>query len=546
MWVTTLSNGRTYGILKRTNNTWEIVEFGQNNQLRFTGVFKDGPNILCSDGSLQSYTELNNIFTYKRSPLTGFDGSGNPQWSSTTEVLGVSTLNSVTGSPATLPNSQIFSTTTNKMALFQPGITANRTGPVYTTGYHLGIMSKGANNTFLAQTEKSTHRTYQGDYPKAGWFDAGNMVNDYAGSTVNIVDRNIITGYHGEFWKNMQTNQYNHYYDNGLAIGQFGTNRNVVGLNTLAAAGMAGNALTPMVVKDSNGDLYLWHGDESDHAGVHRWKISGLNSIAEQVIAIAYPSAYSPTGNFTDLMAGLPLSATLINNTAGWTRTPTGESTNWSANTTVLTYDKLNSNDLRILFSEAAASTNTISRDLGTNNVTSDWKISGSVAWGGHANYNANTFYQYLEVLDDAGKVLTSFYPQAEYNTGITIWGNTVSIKKTTFDTRDSVVKKLRPFEISLSGGKVSFTYDNGLPVITTISDATGNWRTPKTLRARFLNIGGWGANYGVEIDLSDLKFYKDNNAASVLPATIKLFFSMASNKFTLVAATIRTLVFWT
>ena len=48
---------------------------------------------------------------------------------------------------------------------------------------------------------------------------------------------------------------------------------------------MAGNALSASVV-EVGGDLYLYHCDESHHGGVHRWKISGLTSIREQVIPI--------------------------------------------------------------------------------------------------------------------------------------------------------------------------------------------------------------------------------------------------------------------
>jgi hypothetical protein len=173
------------------------------------------------------------------------------------------------------------------------------------TGYHLAGMQIGSNNNYLFQTEKSTHKNYSGDYPPAGYFDCGNTVNDYAGGSVNIIDRNIVTSYHGEFWKNGQTNKFNHYYDNGLAIGQFGITS--AEMSGPAFAMMAGNALTPVIVKDASGDLYLYHGDESHHAAFHRWKITGLNTIAEQVISIPYPSVYtSGPNNYVDLMKGLP------------------------------------------------------------------------------------------------------------------------------------------------------------------------------------------------------------------------------------------------
>ncbi len=64
-------------------------------------------------------------------------------------------------------------------------------------------------------------------------YDIGNHVNYNAGSSVMVLDRNVITGYHGEFWKSSQTNMYNHYLDNGLAIGQFGTAKAIILLKPL-------------------------------------------------------------------------------------------------------------------------------------------------------------------------------------------------------------------------------------------------------------------------------------------------------------------------
>ncbi len=54
---------------------------------------------------------------------------------------------------------------------------------------------------------------------------------------------------------------------------------------------MAGNALSPQLVSGANNDeMYLFHGDESYHSGMHKWKISGLSTIHEQDIPITYPS----------------------------------------------------------------------------------------------------------------------------------------------------------------------------------------------------------------------------------------------------------------
>ncbi|MEO6228745.1 MAG: T9SS type A sorting domain-containing protein [Ferruginibacter sp.] len=523
----TLSNGRTYGII-RLGTEFEIVEFPATGQMRFTGVMCSLSKILCNDGAMQDCSITGATATYMRYPLAGFDAAGNPSWSKTPEILAVEKTDIVVGSPVNFPNTQIFSTT-NKVVFYNPKAYANNVGPVYSTGCHLGIASRGTTGKFLFTTEKSTHRNYAGEFPESGWFDEGNLVNDFAGGNVNIVDRNIITSYHGEFWKNSQTNYYNHYYDNGLAIGQFGTDRIKVGMGVHAAAMMAGNALTPIVVKDSNGDLYLYHGDESDHSGVHRWKISGLNTIAEDKIVIPYPSAYITAismGN--DLMTGLPFSDTLVNNSAGWTRTPVNDiltnkySDYWNITTGVFKFNPLLSTDVHVLFANPSATDYYLNRDLGNNNVTNDWSLNGKINFKGRLNGGNNNYY--IEVLDDAAKVLTTFY-------GLTTFINyPIQSQKLLINSAvvlnkiDSInggpslsadFNKITDFNISVSGGKVTFTYGNYAPVTTTMADLTANWRKPKTVRIHFKS-NGTSPNNNMSVDISDFMFAKDTTAIQV------------------------------
>ena len=510
----TLSNGRTYAMIVKGSNS-EVVELMGNGTMRFTGILKNtvgyNSHFLCEDGSLQLYNEDNSvpiISTIKRFPLIGFDGSNNPLWSTTPELLATAITNTTLGNPVATPRTQVFSPTTNKVVLYNYKAYSNNMGPVFSSGFHLGLMQKGSNNKYLFQTEKSTHRNYGGDFPKAGMFDIGNGVSDFAGGNVNIVDKNIITSYHGEFWKASQTNKYNHYYDNGLAIGQFGTTRPQVGFGNHAAAMMAGNALTPVVAKDSNGDLYLYHGDESDHSGVHRWKITGLNTVSEQSVIITYPTSFAVTTNYLDLMAGLPFDAKLLDNTAGWTRNPVADENilyNWVVKTSVFKYDKANTTDVFINFSQAAAATYNVSRDLGTNNVTDSWKITGSVSFGSMLNGLGNNAY--MEVLDANGKLLTTLYALNNYSSPIRLFMNTAAVPASVIGGRLS--DTIKSFEISIKNGIVSFNYGSYAFPTTTISDPTGNWKTPKTLRLRFTSAPGM-PNYDIKYDVSDLRFFKD------------------------------------
>lgn len=511
---TTLSNGRTYGFIRNVHQ-WEVVEFPSSGTLRLTGI-KLGAltQVLCDDGSLQDFNTKGTTATLQRYPLVGFDAAGNPKWDTKAELLGKATMDIVNGNPVAFPNGQVFTGSTDKIAYFNYKAYANDIGPIFSTGTHLGVMKKGETDNYLFQTEKSTHRNYEGGFPEPGWFDEGNLVNDYAGGNVNIVDRNIITSYHGEFWKNSQTNKFNHYYDNGLAVGQFG----ITGpeMNGPASAMMAGNALTPVVVKDANGDLYLWHGDESHHAAIHRWKISGLNTINEQTVSIPFPSAFAAANlNYVNLMTGLPFDATLQDNTAGWTRNPTSNYdsnpwvTLWRVRTSKMSYEKLTSNDILIEFVNQTAITNTVSRDLGTNNVTKDWKVAGEIAYPEDNNVNGLVTQQFVEVLDANGKILTAFYLET-VGGKTTIYGNKTGIFSSTGMVIQKAVVKMTPFEMGVTNGVASFTYGNYAPVTSALSDASGNWRTPKTLRIRFVNNGLSGQPYKEVVGIKDLKFYKD------------------------------------
>ncbi|MEP6555000.1 MAG: hypothetical protein ABJB11_15725, partial [Ferruginibacter sp.] len=510
LYQTTLSNGRTYGFIKNVYH-WEVVEYPKNGPMRFTNTkVLELSKILCADGSLQDYVITGSAGILTKYQLTGFDGLNNPRWSTTSELMASTPTLSI-GNPTGFPKTEVL-TSSNKVVHFNYKVYANNVGPVYSSGYHLGITSRGGSQ-WLSQTEKSTYRNYSGDFPNSGYFDVGNMVNDYGGGNVNVLDRNIITSYHGEFWKNGQTNMYNHYWDNGLAIGQFGITRDkTVGES---AAMMAGNALNPKVVKDANGDYYLYHGDESDHAGIHRWKITGLNTIKEEVIPLAPPATYHDGVDYLDLMKNLTFNVIMPNNVAGWTRTPTTNSVvdkysnAFSAFTGRLKVDP-NSPDILLNFVKTTAETYTVNRDLGSNNVTESWKISGELAYPGNTP-NVNSITQYLEVLDDQNKVLARFYPELNLSTMVsTIFANKATLAKGNDATIRGDMNNLNPFEVKIINGAVTFTYSNYAPVTTTIYDAAANWKKPKTLRVIFNSTNANTAVYQTIIDLKDFKFYKD------------------------------------
>jgi hypothetical protein len=281
--LTTLSNGRTYAFLRHASNL-ALVELPATGNIRFTGIELPGlGSEMMADGSLRSASAFvaGKPMVWSIQPLTGFTASGNPVWgaSATYATSPAATQND----PVNFGSGNTAYTTSNILVSFDAGLP-----PGGSSGYHLGGIKAG-DNKWLWRTAKVTSTGYTGPYPADGAYDIGNGVK-YGGCYVRALDRTVIWGYHGEFWKNSQVNKWTQVYDDGLFVGQFG----VAGpeyTNPEAAPMMAGNAFAASVVKDSAGNAYMYQNDESYHSGIHRWKITGLNTLAEQTIPIALPAA---------------------------------------------------------------------------------------------------------------------------------------------------------------------------------------------------------------------------------------------------------------
>jgi hypothetical protein len=101
------------------------------------------------------------------------------------------------------------------------------------------------------------------------------------GNSVQAVDRQVIFGYHGEFFRNQgEAGQHFHYLDDGLFVGQFGECS--IGHNSPGGVtpGFAGNGHSPTLMKSANGDYYVWVNDESAH-GPQRWHLVNAKVIRE-------------------------------------------------------------------------------------------------------------------------------------------------------------------------------------------------------------------------------------------------------------------------
>ena len=280
--VTTLSNGRTYAFLDNYGTKGyvfpELVELRASGNIRYTGVMLKAfsKDIMTPAGDLIKMVTTNVIgnkghWEYRK--LNSYDTAGNPVWGKIDTLAKLPVIQAL--DPAYSESSYPEITSSNMLVVFNPG----RTGD----GYHLGAVKTG-DTSYLWKTAMATNKAYKGVFPADGGYDIGNNV-EYPGGHVYAVDKNIFWNYHGEFWKNSQTNIWNHVYDNGLMIGQFGI-PSLFAETRQSAPMCAGNVFSATIVK-SGSDYYIYHNDESVHGGVHRWKVSGLNTINEQTIYIS-------------------------------------------------------------------------------------------------------------------------------------------------------------------------------------------------------------------------------------------------------------------
>ena len=274
--VTTLSNGRTYAVVSSPSNKGkdEVVEL-TGSKLRLTGILlgttgdgKGKNTVLAADGSLRTVAAGNSQW-YKQA-LTGFDSAGNPQWAALSS-LATATEESRDPVPRCCGGGGIRTPITSSNIVVSLDQSKNN-------GWHLGGVKAG-DNKWLWKASPAVTSNFPLD--GLGSYDIGDGVN-YAGNVAMALGRNIVYGYHGEGWVQSQANQFMHFYDNGLFVGQFGVpGRTYEGFHPPGevVAGFAGNSFSPELVS-VNGELYMWVNDESAH-GPQRWHLIGTKNIAE-------------------------------------------------------------------------------------------------------------------------------------------------------------------------------------------------------------------------------------------------------------------------
>jgi hypothetical protein len=521
MCVSTLSNGRTYALAPfnvgidagSATYTGTIVELVTGGKLRYTGIQTNAFNtgltvVMDKDGSLISLpsTNVGQTGNWTRKPLTGFDGSNNPVYGTAAVFASVPAITNTDPVAPAIGSLAANHITSNGLLVSFDG---SGYSPPRSTGYRLGGIKNGQ---WKWKTSFVTNRNYAGPFPNDGAFDIGNGVQ-YAGGFNAVVDSFVLWSYHGEFWKASQTNKMVLYSDNGLLLSVFGYTSDEAkaiadasGRTREAMYGMAGNSLNGYMVKVGS-DIYLYHSDESQHAALHRWKISGLNTVKRFNYEVTKTADVAPTLNYVDLMAGLPLADTLAASVSGWSRNPTfetngGNANSWLVRTGVQTY-KVQDRDLNVVTraTNGVPTTKTVTRTLPVSTNTPMWHIEGQVQYAeGSEPENASNINA-IQVLDNNDKVILSFNRSSRlaFN-GTTVLGSTgVSLSP-----NPSIINQLRNLKIGYNETTAYCQYNDGTIVYAALADPTANpLRPAKIVIYTFSSNGN-----GHLVNVANLKWF--------------------------------------
>jgi hypothetical protein len=565
----TMSNGRTYAMMRHAVYSTDgdlttdpqqdrhvIVELAPTG-LRFTGVnvgldgcgtdniwdwyyWYLGPDGSCrgvfTPGGAGSPTGVGQ--QWRMQPVTGFDASNNPIWGAQTTVVETAAYASgdvwvgETGSPWAV-------TTTGVVGAYAGGLGL---------GHHFGGVDTKTGK-WLFKVAPATGRGHVAltQFPTDGAFDTGNDVTANTGGMAFATGRSFFLDYYGENWSGGETNKYNHFFDDGLMVGQFGSiNYFNYALNHVEnpdpIPGQAGNACAGpgscSLVTAPNGSVYIYHGDESQHGGVHRWRIDNLSSITEQKIALTFDGTQLPLPlpPGIDLLKGVPhmtqqmrndplygmpvtdlFPTPLVDGANGWHRNPSTDGAGWSVSTGARVYRRDESADIFTAFS-GTNHTASVTRDLlaSTDPATATWSLDVDLGYsgaGGMSNLNqgeiddgiADSHGEYFEVVDDADKVIARFYAKALPSGDRQMFANGAPASQGQSSQLLDLLYRTAPhLNITTKNGQLTFTFGPYSPVTTPPLDPASNWQRPSALRVRcWMGI----SDYGKTLDLSGLRF---------------------------------------
>jgi hypothetical protein len=277
--VRTFSNGRTFALMQAQGRQ-VLVELPDTGPVKLVSTFAAPlpgatARVLYENGDLGYAVTGGTSQRVMRLPLAGYDETGAPRWQR--EPVKLASVPRLTGTPfhrgAFSGMPPRFPLTASGNVIFFDGSVAGN------EGFHLGAARKGDDH-WLWQASPSAAIDGKGSFQTKA-ID-GSL--HYGGNAVWAHGRHIVYGFHGEFYKDLQNgrvgqaNQFMHFDESGLFLGQFGvpTTR----ATEPAQAGLSGNAFSPTLVRHGE-RLFLYHNDEHAHGGIHRWRIEGWHDLGD-------------------------------------------------------------------------------------------------------------------------------------------------------------------------------------------------------------------------------------------------------------------------
>jgi len=273
----TLPDGRTLGLAPDAAGLQlAVLEVPKDGPLRPAGPRLPRFQFLRADGTLESvrYGRVGEHFVeFTDRRFEGLDARGDARWARATVEARVARG---ANDPRVLPYfgiARINATFESGLRLlFDPQPTGRRS-------FHLAAAAPGGNQwRWRASPEEGGFDLAEPD----GRFDASQPW--YAAMAVSTLGRHAVYNYHGEAWTSDihgggspgQANQFLHFDESGLFLGQFGTpNQMDIPPST---AGVAGNSFSLQLVR-ANEALYLLHNSENAHAGIHLWRLDGVDHL---------------------------------------------------------------------------------------------------------------------------------------------------------------------------------------------------------------------------------------------------------------------------
>ncbi len=279
--VHTLANGRSYAQMNVKGSSW-VVELGSDGRVRAVQTLQPGDakrtaEVMQANGDLHHAVDDGAMQRVMRRRLEGLGTDGLPRWATSATVL--ASLPRSAGAPfhrmgtyTGVMDPRWPLTDSGLVISFDPGVTGNE-------GFHLGAAALGG-SAWAWQASPSGPLDGKGSFQT----QASDSKIHYGGNVAMVSGRQVVYGYHGEFYTDLsngrvgQANQFMHFLDNGLFVGQFG--RPSTQGDGQPVPGLSGNAFSPWLVRHE-GRSFLYHNDESSWGGVHRWELQGLDDIAE-------------------------------------------------------------------------------------------------------------------------------------------------------------------------------------------------------------------------------------------------------------------------